>query len=182
MWEMSQQRSSILLLVNPARMKQLCVRRGSPQTAGTFKTPRENLGGSAQLSHWSSSGSWSTVSRAATTCLCWSDMPSPQRCASLRPRSRSGFKTDAPSGRKSGRGRNQRSSSCSTAWLLSSHIQPSIHHLYPTLHFTASAHHFSCLRHRQRFIIITHDVQLWPKWLSSMHHYPNCLQNLLANR
>lgn len=144
---------SILQQVEAAGRRRRLRVRGSSRGLG------QKADGSAPLSPWSSCRCWSTASRGATTCRCWSGTPSPRPCASPRLRWRSGSRTDAPSGRRSGcRGRRQRRNTASPH--RSPHILLSAP-LWPTLLFTASsALRSSCWRHCRwcRIIIITHDA------------------------
>ncbi len=70
------------------------------QTSPVFLVRRGNRSASAPRSHWISSASWSEASRTATICQCLSATASPRPSVSLKHRSRSGFRTDAPNGRR----------------------------------------------------------------------------------
>lgn len=64
------------------RMEAAGRKRGLRVGASVAQTPR--VVGSAPRSLWSSCSCWSTASRGATTCQCWSDTASPRPCASPR--------------------------------------------------------------------------------------------------
>lgn len=160
---MNSERSSILQQVEAAgrRRQQLPVR-------WSFRGQRSKADVSAPLSLWSSCRSWSTASRGATTCRCWSGTPSPRPSASPRLRSRSGFRTDAPSGRRSVCWGGKPRSSSSTA---SHHFLPSAR-LWHTVLFTASSARPSRCLHLCSWcliIIITHDAR-------RKHYGPTCTE------
>ncbi len=70
------------------------------QTSPAVQVRRGNRSASAPRSHWISCASWSEASRTATICLCLSATASPRPSVSPKYRSRSGFRTDAPNGRR----------------------------------------------------------------------------------
>lgn len=80
--------------------RRLHLKKQPIQTSPAFQVQRGNRSASAPRSHWISCASWSEASRTATICQCLSATASPQPSVSPKYRSRSGFRTDAPNGRR----------------------------------------------------------------------------------